>query len=154
MLNSRWGERDFGVAPRRDVLKSALLTALCAGLSPAATEKNPSVGGTSSPVATSHAKTRRSGPLSERMVAFMLAHEQFTVPELIRLGAAAEKAGFDLLATSDHFQPWQANERHAGQAWVTLGALGSTLGVFGWVRRSRVRHCAITPQSSLRRSQP
>jgi TAT-translocated FGD2 family F420-dependent dehydrogenase len=28
------------------------------------------------------------------------------------------------LATSDHFQPWQANERHAGQAWVTLGVLG------------------------------
>ena len=58
------------------------------------------------------------------MVAFMLAHEQFPAPELIRLGAAAENAGFDLVATSDHFQPWQANERHAGQAWVTLGALG------------------------------
>ena len=58
------------------------------------------------------------------MVAFMLAHEQFPVPELIRLGASAESAGFDLVATSDHFQPWQANERHAGQAWVTLGALG------------------------------
>ena len=39
-------------------------------------------------------------------------------------GAAAEQAGFDMLATSDHFQPWQANERHAGEAWVTLGALG------------------------------
>ncbi len=54
----------------------------------------------------------------------MLAHEQFPVPELIRLGAAAERAGFDLVATSDHFQPWQTNERHSGQAWVTLGALG------------------------------
>ncbi|HZO22611.1 MAG TPA: TIGR03557 family F420-dependent LLM class oxidoreductase [Steroidobacteraceae bacterium] len=58
------------------------------------------------------------------LVAFMLAHEQFLPPELIRLGAAAERAGFDLLATSDHFQPWQANERHSGEAWVTLGALG------------------------------
>jgi TAT-translocated FGD2 family F420-dependent dehydrogenase len=66
----------------------------------------------------------RSGRLSKGMVAFMLAHEQFSVPELIRLGASAESAGFDLVATSDHFQPWQANERHAGQAWVTLGALG------------------------------
>ena len=54
----------------------------------------------------------------------MLAHEQFLAPELLRLGAAAEDAGFDLLATSDHFQPWQTNERHAGQAWVMLGALG------------------------------
>jgi TAT-translocated FGD2 family F420-dependent dehydrogenase len=58
------------------------------------------------------------------MVAFMLAHEQFPAPELVRLGAVAENAGFDMVATSDHFQPWQANERHAGEAWVTLGALG------------------------------
>jgi F420-dependent hydroxymycolic acid dehydrogenase len=70
------------------------------------------------------ATTGRTGALPKGMVAFMLAHEQFTAPELVRLGAAAEKAGFDLLATSDHFQPWQANERHAGQAWITLGALG------------------------------
>jgi TAT-translocated FGD2 family F420-dependent dehydrogenase len=58
------------------------------------------------------------------MISFMLAHEQFPVPELIRLGTSAESAGFDLVSTSDHFQPWQANERHSGQAWVTLGALG------------------------------
>ena len=58
------------------------------------------------------------------MVGFMLAHEQFPVPELVRLGVAAEEAGFDLLATSDHLQPWQANEGHAGEAWVTMAALG------------------------------
>ncbi len=55
---------------------------------------------------------------------FMLAHEQFPVPELVQLGEAAEKAGFGLLATSDHLQPWQSNEAHAGEAWVTMGALG------------------------------
>jgi TAT-translocated FGD2 family F420-dependent dehydrogenase len=58
------------------------------------------------------------------MVGFMLAHEQFPVPELLELGVAAEEAGFDLLATSDHLQPWQANEQHSGQAWVTMAALG------------------------------
>ena len=58
------------------------------------------------------------------MVGYMLAHEQFPVPELVGLGAAAAQAGFGLLATSDHFQPWQANEGHTGEAWVTLGALG------------------------------
>jgi TAT-translocated FGD2 family F420-dependent dehydrogenase len=58
------------------------------------------------------------------MISFTLSHEQFPVPELVRLGAEAERAGFDLVSTSDHFQPWQANERHAGLAWVTLGALG------------------------------
>jgi F420-dependent hydroxymycolic acid dehydrogenase len=66
----------------------------------------------------------QTGSLRKGMLAFMLAHEQFPAPELVRLGAAAENAGFDLLATSDHFQPWQANERHSGEAWVTLGALG------------------------------
>lgn len=55
----------------------------------------------------------------------MLGHEQFSVPDLVELGTAAERAGFDLLATSDHFQPWQDNEGHSGQAWVTMAALGA-----------------------------
>ena len=59
------------------------------------------------------------------MIGYMLAHEQFTVPELTDLGTAAEQAGFDFLAASDHFQPWQANEGHSGAAWVTLAALGA-----------------------------
>jgi TAT-translocated FGD2 family F420-dependent dehydrogenase len=69
-----------------------------------------------------------TGQLRRRMVGYMLAHEQFRVPELIDIGAAAARSGFDLLATSDHFQPWQANEGHAGEAWVTLAALGGPAG--------------------------
>lgn len=71
-----------------------------------------------------------SGPKSatpairKPMVGFMLAHEQFPVTELVQLAVTAEDAGFDLLATSDHLQPWQANERHSGQAWVTMSAIG------------------------------
>jgi TAT-translocated FGD2 family F420-dependent dehydrogenase len=60
----------------------------------------------------------------QKLVGFMLAHEQFPIPQLAEIGAAAAKAGFGLLATSDHFQPWQANEGHGGAAWVTLGVLG------------------------------
>ena len=67
---------------------------------------------------------RRDGKLEKRMMGFMLPHEQFPVPELIELGIAAEAAGFDLLATSDHLQPWQADEGHSGQAWVTMAAIG------------------------------
>jgi TAT-translocated FGD2 family F420-dependent dehydrogenase len=62
--------------------------------------------------------------LRKRMMGFMLPHEQFPVPQLVELGEAAERAGFDLLATSDHFQPWQSHEGHAGEAWVTMAALG------------------------------
>jgi len=57
-------------------------------------------------------------------IGFVLSHEQFRAPELLELGAAAEQAGFDRVWTSDHFHPWMDNEGHAGQAWVTLAALG------------------------------
>jgi F420-dependent hydroxymycolic acid dehydrogenase len=67
---------------------------------------------------------RATRPFTERSVGFMLPHEQFQAPELVRLGAAAEQAGFDFVATSDHFQPWQDNEGHSGLAWVTMSALG------------------------------
>lgn len=65
-----------------------------------------------------------SGSLHKGMMGFMLAHEQFRLPELLDIGVAAENAGFDVLAHSDHFQPWQANEGHSGEAWVTMAALG------------------------------
>jgi TAT-translocated FGD2 family F420-dependent dehydrogenase len=64
------------------------------------------------------------GTLREGLIGYMLAHEQFPVPELAEIGVAAARAGFGLLATSDHLQPWQANELHSGAAWVTLAALG------------------------------
>ena len=65
-----------------------------------------------------------AGSLRTPTMGFMLPHEQFPAPQLVELGEAAEQAGFGLLATSDHLQPWQANEAHAGEAWVTMGALG------------------------------
>ncbi len=104
---------------RRSVLKSAgtLLAASALGSTfEAYGSSNPAPQGASHGVGT--------GSLRKGMISFMLPHEQFTVPELVDLGAHAEQAGFDVLATSDHLQPWQTNERHAGEAWVTMGALG------------------------------
>jgi len=71
-------------------------------------------------------QTENPYPWSPAMhqIGFVLSHEQFTVPQLIEFGIAAEQAGFDLISTSDHFQPWQANEGHSGFASVTLAALG------------------------------
>jgi TAT-translocated FGD2 family F420-dependent dehydrogenase len=104
------------IVPRRTMLKSAA-TLLGASV----------IGGGMQTL--SFAKTGGPGDqnktgLRKGMMGFMLAHEQFRVPELIDLGVAAEQAGFDLLATSDHLQPWQANEGHSGLAWVTMAALG------------------------------
>ena len=84
------------------------------------------------PTVAGKARNRNSsgsegGLAAKRRVGFMLAHEQFTVPQLLQLGETAALSGFDLLATSDHFQPWQANEGHSGEAWVTMGAMASRI---------------------------
>ena len=60
---------------------------------------------------------------SKPSVYFALTSEQFTTPQLISFGVAAEKSGFDGVWTSDHFQPWQTNQGHCGSAWVLLAAL-------------------------------
>jgi len=52
-----------------------------------------------------------------------LATEQFPPSALVRQAAAAERAGFDGLNVSDHFQPWW-EPGHSGQAWTLLGAIG------------------------------
>jgi G6PDH family F420-dependent oxidoreductase len=65
--------------------------------------------------------------VGQRRVGFMLAHEQFGAPHLVKLAGTVAQSGFDLLATSDRFQPWQANEGHCGEAWVTMGAMASRI---------------------------
>jgi coenzyme F420-dependent glucose-6-phosphate dehydrogenase len=52
-----------------------------------------------------------------------LATEQFAPSELVDQAVEAERAGFDGLNVSDHFQPWW-EPGHSGQAWVLLGAIG------------------------------
>jgi alkanesulfonate monooxygenase SsuD/methylene tetrahydromethanopterin reductase-like flavin-dependent oxidoreductase (luciferase family) len=73
---------------------------------------------------SSGGKRVNNSSFNTKMMGFMLPHEQFPVSKLVEYGVAAERAGFDLLATSDHLQPWQANEGHSGQAWVTMAAVG------------------------------
>lgn len=63
----------------------------------------------------------RSGGIN---IGFVLSQEQFPITQLLKYGQMAEQAGFDCIWTSDHWQPWQDNQGHAGQAWVTLAALG------------------------------
>ena len=67
----------------------------------------------------------RDGSLRKGMVGFQLAYEQFPVTELLHLGVMLEQAGFDVMTHSDHIQPWQANEGHSGQAWLTMAAIGA-----------------------------
>ena len=54
---------------------------------------------------------------------FAASTEEFLPSEMVEQAKAAEAAGFDGLATSDHFAPWWPGGR-ASQAWVTLSAIG------------------------------
>jgi TAT-translocated FGD2 family F420-dependent dehydrogenase len=104
---------------RRHLLKSAALVAALG---------ETTLSGASNGAKAAPAETTGAKPLTKKTIGFMLGSEQFTGPQLVENGEAAAGAGFGLLATSDHFQPWQANEGHASQAWVTMGALGSRIG--------------------------
>lgn len=50
--------------------------------------------------------------------------EQFPPRRLLDLAVSAERHGFDIVAVSDHFQPWRHRGGHAPNALVWLGALG------------------------------
>jgi coenzyme F420-dependent glucose-6-phosphate dehydrogenase len=54
---------------------------------------------------------------------YTCAHEQFPPDDLLRQAVAAERAGFDGIACSDHLQPWWEDGESA-HAWVWLGAAG------------------------------
>ena len=58
-----------------------------------------------------------------------LAHERFRPDELLEQAVAAERAGFDAIACSDHLAPWwpagDPAPNNSGNAWVWLGAVGN-----------------------------
>ena len=51
--------------------------------------------------------------------------EQFAPRELLELSLRAERAGFGVLAVSDHFQPWRHHGGHGPAALPWLGALAA-----------------------------
>src|SRR5215212_11070380 len=52
-----------------------------------------------------------------------LATEQYPPSDIVRQAVDAEKAGFDAVNVSDHYQPWW-EPGESGHAWVMLGAIG------------------------------
>src|SRR5205085_6520415 len=93
--------RDFPPS-RREILKTTTAFMAAAGAVSGSAAAQP----TSAASQPKGNATSPSGSLQrKKMVGYMLGHEQFTVPELVNIGAWARQAGFDLLATSDHLQP-------------------------------------------------
>ncbi|GAB2694692.1 LLM class F420-dependent oxidoreductase [Thalassiella azotivora] len=54
---------------------------------------------------------------------YTLMTEQSGPRELVGYAADAERAGFDLLVSSDHYSPWLTEQGHAPYAWSVLGAV-------------------------------
>jgi coenzyme F420-dependent glucose-6-phosphate dehydrogenase len=69
--------------------------------------------------------------------------EQFGPRELLEYALAAERAGFDSAAISDHFQPFRHTRGHAPAALPWLGALTVTS------RRARIGTSVLTPTMRL-----
>ncbi|MBV9172697.1 MAG: TIGR03557 family F420-dependent LLM class oxidoreductase [Chloroflexi bacterium] len=83
-------------------------------------------GAMSAPALAGAATPGRAQPSqTKRKVGIAIGSEQFAPPQVVELGVLAEHAGFDGIWLTDHIQPWQANQQHAGQAWVMLSAIGS-----------------------------
>ena len=56
-------------------------------------------------------------------IGYKASAEQFGPRELLDFSVEAERAGLDVVAVSDHFQPWRHEGGHAPNALVWLGAL-------------------------------
>lgn len=55
-------------------------------------------------------------------IGYHASHEQFKPSELLTYVQLAERAGFELVLSSDHFHPWSERQGQSGFAWSWLGA--------------------------------
>ena len=57
-------------------------------------------------------------------IGYKASAEQFAPRELLDFSVEAEERGFDIVAVSDHFQPWRHDGGHSPFALSWMGALG------------------------------
>lgn len=84
-------------------------------------------------------------------IGYKASAEQFGPRELLAFSIEAEQAGLEIIAVSDHFQPWRHTTGHAPAAMPWLAALGqvtrtATLGTSALTPTMRY-HPAIIAQS-------
>ncbi|MFZ0384792.1 MAG: LLM class flavin-dependent oxidoreductase, partial [Solirubrobacteraceae bacterium] len=74
---------------------------------------------------------------------YTMMTEQSRPDRLVSDVVAAEAAGFDFSVCSDHYQPWLAEQGHAGYAWSILGAAAQateTIGLMTYVTCPTIRY--------------
>ncbi|MEV0847267.1 TIGR03557 family F420-dependent LLM class oxidoreductase [Streptomyces sp. NPDC049954] len=82
---------------------------------------------------------------------YFLSSEEFTPAELLSQARAAERAGFEALAISDHFHPWNDEQGQSSFVWSMIGALSQncSLPITTLVTCPTVRmHPAINAQAA------
>ncbi|MGW6025299.1 TIGR03557 family F420-dependent LLM class oxidoreductase [Streptomyces sp. NPDC055099] len=82
---------------------------------------------------------------------YFLACEEFSPAELLEQARAAEQAGFECLAISDHFHPWTDEQGNSPFVWTMIGALAqvTSLPVTTFVTCPTVRmHPALNAQAA------
>lgn len=81
---------------------------------------------------------------------FHCSHEQIAPSQLLRDVQAAERAGFDMAMSSDHFFPWSERQGHSGFTLSWLGAALATTSLrIGSVNAPGQRyHPAIVAQAT------
>jgi G6PDH family F420-dependent oxidoreductase len=83
---------------------------------------------------------------------YTMMTEQSRPDRLVTDLVAAETAGFDFSVCSDHFQPWLAEQGHAGYAWSILGAAAQAterIGLMTYVTCPTLRyHPVIVAQKA------
>ncbi|MEU6852355.1 TIGR03557 family F420-dependent LLM class oxidoreductase [Actinacidiphila alni] len=82
---------------------------------------------------------------------YFLSSEEFSPPELLDQARRAEAAGFQGLAISDHFHPWNDEQGESSFVWSMIGALSqvTSLPVTTLVTCPTVRiHPAVNAQAA------
>src|SRR6201999_1211923 len=83
---------------------------------------------------------------------YTMMTEQSRPDRLVTDVVAAEAAGFDFSVCSDHYQPWLAEQGHAGYAWSILGAAAQAterIGLMTYVTCPTLRyHPAVVAQKA------
>ena len=85
-------------------------------------------------------------------IGYKLFAEGYPPKELVRQAVAAEEAGFDFVAISDHFHPWLYDHGHSAFAWSVLAAIAARterIGLATGVTCPSIRyHPAIVAQAA------
>ena len=56
------------------------------------------------------------------VVGYWASQEQYSMQDLLKFVAEAEKGGFNSCLTSDHLHPWWHDNRYGNFTWVWIAA--------------------------------